>query len=281
MVYNPDYPLIVGGQQRIVLNIVKLGVAVLAFDPPGQGERTQYWDAKQNRSAIGGCGWDMETCTASGVAHQDEEYAGRQLLLTNVSAASVWLWDARRALDYLLSRREVDGARVGVVGCSGGGTQAAFLSATDRRLGPAAIGCYMSTLSQDLRLIGPTGKTELSTPPHTHTVRRASGGSVAKLDGSQSGGAYANWREAFHLGIDKPDLLEVRAPKPTLIMSTTDDPAFPVSGSRAAEREAREVSEPHECARVRCCCRLLRQTLVPSQSRAGSPRSRLVGFCGS
>ena len=32
MVYNPDYPLIVGGQQRIVLNIVKLGVAVLAFD---------------------------------------------------------------------------------------------------------------------------------------------------------------------------------------------------------------------------------------------------------
>ena len=168
MVYNPDYPLIVGGQQRIVLNIVKLGVAVLAFDPPGQGERTQYWDAKQNRSAIGGCGWDMETCTASGVAHQDEEYAGRQLLLTNVSAASVWLWDARRALDYLLSRREVDGARVGVVGCSGGGTQAAFLSATDRRLGPAAIGCYMSTLSQDLRLIGPTGKTEVS-PHHTHT----------------------------------------------------------------------------------------------------------------
>ena len=31
-------------------------------------------------------------------------------------------------------------------------------------------------------------------------------------------------------------------------MSTTDDPAFPVSGSRAAEREARQVSEPHECA---------------------------------
>ena len=77
------------------------------------------------------------------------------------------------------------------------------------------------------------------------------GESVAKLDGWQSGGAYANWREAFHLGIDKPDLLEVRAPKPTLIMSTTDDPAFPVSGSRAAEREARQVSEPHECAGLR------------------------------
>ena len=64
-----------------------------------------------------------------------------QLSLVNMTAASVWVWDGTRALDYLVGRREVDASRVGMIGCSGGGTQSAYLSAVDERIGPATIGC--------------------------------------------------------------------------------------------------------------------------------------------
>ena len=46
--------------------------------------------------------------------------------------------------DYLESVAEVDTARVGVAGCSGGGTQAAYLSAVDDRIGPATIVLHSS-----------------------------------------------------------------------------------------------------------------------------------------
>ena len=50
-------------QQNVILNTGALGIAVLAYDPIGQGERTQYLDPRTNRSAVGGCTFDPDTCT--------------------------------------------------------------------------------------------------------------------------------------------------------------------------------------------------------------------------
>jgi hypothetical protein len=39
------------------VNLAKRGHVVLTYDPVGQGERSQFWDAERGRSRFGlGCG---------------------------------------------------------------------------------------------------------------------------------------------------------------------------------------------------------------------------------
>ena len=51
-----------------------------------------------------------------------------------------------RALDYLLTRPEVDRARISITGTSGGGFQAAIIAALDQRIQTAAPSCYITAL---------------------------------------------------------------------------------------------------------------------------------------
>jgi hypothetical protein len=64
---------------------------------------------------------------------------------------SAWrAWDGIRGLDYLLSRPEVDGSRVGVTGNSGGGTLSSYVNALDDRITMCAASCYVTTLLSNL-----------------------------------------------------------------------------------------------------------------------------------
>lgn len=54
-----------------------------------------------------------------------------------------------RTIDLLASLPFVDEANLGVTGCSGGGTQSAYLGAADPRIKAASIACYMSTMKVD------------------------------------------------------------------------------------------------------------------------------------
>ena len=56
---------------------------------------------------------------------------GRQLLLNGVGLMSFWLHDEMVSLDLLESLPGVDRDNLGVVGCSGGGTQSSYLGAMD------------------------------------------------------------------------------------------------------------------------------------------------------
>jgi len=125
--------------QRVILNYVKKGFAVLAFDPVGQGERGQYPD--------------NEYLFASST--RDHSYSGTQLFLCGVSPANYFVWDGIRAIDYLCSRKEVDSERIGVTGLSGGGTLTAFLCAADDRIVAAAPECYITSYDMLLRSAGP------------------------------------------------------------------------------------------------------------------------------
>jgi dienelactone hydrolase len=184
--------------QTMVLNLVKKGFIVLAFDPIGQGERLQYFNPKTKLSEFG-----------RGSSTREHSRVGSQCFLTGDSLARYEIWDGIRSVDYLLSRPEVDPARLGITGRSGGGTQTAYIAACDDRILASAPENYITTFDPLLKMRGPQD-------------------------------AEQNFRGEIASGFDLPDWLIARAPKPTLIVATTRD-IFNIEGARAALAEARRA----------------------------------------
>lgn len=178
--------------QHLILNYVKKGFIVFAFDPIGQGERIQYQPDELKKGAT--------------VEHS---YAGVQSFVAGLSPANYFIWDGIRSVDYLLTRKEVDPARIGIAGRSGGGTQAAYIAAMDDRIAVVAPECYITTFDKLIRSNGPQD-------------------------------AEQNLMYGLAEGIDMADFLEVRAPKPALIVATTRD-IFAIQGARDSYQEAQKA----------------------------------------
>jgi pimeloyl-ACP methyl ester carboxylesterase len=120
--------------QHAWVSLVRRGFVVLAYDPPGQGERYEYVDPATGTSRVG-------------PGTREHMMTGQQVLLTGRTIGAYMVQDGRRALDYLLTRADVDPTRIAVAGNSGGGTQAALLAATEPRLAAAVVSCYMTSWS--------------------------------------------------------------------------------------------------------------------------------------
>jgi len=183
--------------QVIILNLVNKGMIVFTIDPLGQGEHVQYFDPKINFSSIG----------YSVVEHS---YFGNICFLNGSSSAKYFVWDGIRAIDYLVSRPEVDTQRIGVTGFSGGGTVTAYLAAMDPRV-KVAIPCSWSIYNQRLM----------------------------EMKGTQD--AETLFIGGLKQGISFEDLIEVRAPKPTLMTFTSRDEYLSMQGALDAYREAKKV----------------------------------------
>lgn len=112
--------------QSAYISLVKSGFVVLSYDPIGQGERRQYWNPETNTTDVGGPVFE-------------HSMAGQLLLLFGENLTGYLVWDGMRAIDYLLTRHEVDPERIGCAGHSGGGTLTKFLAVTDQRIQCAVI----------------------------------------------------------------------------------------------------------------------------------------------
>ncbi|WJH33578.1 prolyl oligopeptidase family serine peptidase [Paenibacillus sp. CC-CFT747] len=165
--------------QTVCRILVHSGLVVLAIDPIGQGERFSYYEADAG-----------ELTVADGII--EHEYAGMQCLPLGDGLARYFLHDAMRAIDYLTTRPEVDPARIGVTGNSGGGTQTSMLMLADPRLAAAAPGTFI--MSRQSYLI--TGQAQ---------------------DAEQV------WFGMSAAGLDHEDILLAMAPRPVLVLAVTND----------------------------------------------------------
>src|SRR5690606_12955376 len=86
---------------------------------------------------------------------QDHSYSGTFPFIAGSSPANYFIWDGIRAIDYLISRPEVDASRLGITGRSGGGTQTAYIAALDDRILAAAPECFITTTDKLWQSNGP------------------------------------------------------------------------------------------------------------------------------
>ena len=172
------------------------GYVVLTYDPVGQGERIQLYDPD----------WGESKVFRNNTEHT---ILGIQCLLIGDNLARYSVWDGMRALDYLLSRPEVDATRVACTGNSGGGNMTAFLAALDDRIQVAAPSCWINSWQSLLDTIGQQDAEQVLIP-------------------------------SLQDGLDHGDFIYAFAPKPYLILSAIRD-FFAIKGVRETYDETRQI----------------------------------------
>lgn len=174
--------------QSFAQGLAKLGYVCLIFDPIGQGERLQY--VKE----------DLSPKIGVGVA--EHLHAGNQQFLVGEFFGMWRAWDGIRALDYLLSRKEVDPKHIGITGNSGGGTMTTWLCGVESRWTMAAPACFVTTFRRNMENELPADTEQC--PPM-----------------------------ALALNLDHDDFLAAMAPKPVIILAKEKD-YFDVRGAEEA-----------------------------------------------
>jgi len=178
--------------QILAANLALKGFVALTFDPVGQGEREQTFDPQLQAPAAG---WSVN----------EHMQAGEQSLLAGESVARYFIWDAKRSVDYLVSRPDVDATRLGAAGCSGGGALTTFVGALDPRFKAVVPACFPTSFR--LLFAGADPDSEMA------------------------------WPHFLAAGLDTADFVELSAPTPWLLQATQDD-YFTPAGVKLVYQEA-------------------------------------------
>lgn len=182
--------------QELSGRLARRGYVVLCFDPVGQGERSQFWDAARGRSRYNlVCG--------------EHAVLGNLALLAGTTLNRFEVWDGMRAVDYLLTRSEVDPKRISITGTSGGGLQTAWIGALDTRIGVLAPSCFVTALP--MRMANRIFE-DPDSDPEQDPYRLVSA------------------------GIDHPGLLLLAYPRPVIVSAAVKD-FVPIEGTRKTVRE--------------------------------------------
>jgi hypothetical protein len=177
--------------------LARRGYIAICWDPIGQGERSQFWDTTRGRSRYNLiCG--------------EHAILGNLAYLAGTNLARWEVWDGIRALDYLLTRDDVDRTRISITGTSGGGFQTALIAALDRRIHAAAPSCFITALP--MRVSNRIFKDPDSDPEQ------------------DPAGMIAN-------GVDHAGLMVLMYPRPVFVAAAVLD-FFPIEGARSTFREA-------------------------------------------
>jgi dienelactone hydrolase len=135
----------------------------------------------------------------------------RELNWAGTTWAGVNFGDDSRCVDYLLSRKEVDGTRIGCTGLSGGGWRTNMIAALEPRVKAVVSVGWMTTgdTQQAYNLAGAIG-------------------TFCLLPGV--------WDR-----LDVPDLIAMAAPRACMVVGGTEDLLFPPLGQKEATRQIAEA----------------------------------------
>lgn len=186
--------------QALSQRLAGRGYLVISWDPVGQGERSQFWDAKAKKSRYN-------------LICAEHAVMGNLAYLAGANLARWEVWDGIRAVDYLLTRPDVDGERISITGTSGGGTQTALIAALDPRIKVAVPSCYITSLPM-----------------------RVSNRIFVDPDSDPEQDLYG----MISNGMDHAGLLLLMYPRPVMVAAAVLD-FFPIEGTRKTFRELQKV----------------------------------------
>jgi pimeloyl-ACP methyl ester carboxylesterase len=186
--------------QALCQRLARRGYVVICWDPVGQGERSQFWDARTGKSRYN-------------LICAEHAVLGNLAYLAGTNLARWEIWDGMRAIDYLLTRPDVDPERINITGTSGGGFQTAHIAALDPRIKVAAPSCYITALP--MRVYNRIFKDPDSDPEQD---------------------LYRMISE----GVDHPGLLLLMYPRPVFVAAAVLD-FFPIEGTHKTFGEVADL----------------------------------------
>lgn len=192
-----------GHYQRAAILFAKNGMAALCYDPLGQGERYQIIDRAQEQEYFSGLGKRKLAVPHPAVQYLctvEHTVMGLGSILLGSNTAHLRVRDGMRCIDYLQSRDDILANKIGCTGNSGGGTLTSYLMAVDDRIAAAAPGCYLTTFRK-----------------------------LIETKGVQD--AEQNIFGQIAFGLDQPDFVMMRAPRPTLVLAAIRDATFDIDGT--------------------------------------------------
>lgn len=196
--------------------IARRGYAVLVHDTfPFASRRVRVEDVPR-RIRDGGVDPvhdDVEGVDAyNAFAASHEHVMAKSLFSAGTTWPGVYLVEDQRALDVLSSRPEVDPARIGCAGLSGGGMRTVFLGGLDDRIKVAIAVGFMTTW-RDFAL----------DKSFTHT--------------------WMTYVPLLPRDLDFPEILALRAPAPTMVLNCREDPLYTLAEMERADTIIRETFE--------------------------------------
>ena len=131
------------------------------------------------------------------------------ILNAGTSWPSIFSYEDRRSVDYLMTRSEIDPNRIACGGLSGGGLRTIFLAGLDARIRCGFCVGFMTTIRGVLRnhIKCPPGHGLLMYVPHL-----------------------------FEL-LDLPDIISLHAPSPLMVQYNKEDELFTLEGQREADQK--------------------------------------------
>ncbi len=143
-------------------------------------------------------------------AGNHEHVIAKSLFSAGMTWPGVFVFDDQRALDYLVSRPDVDATRVGCCGLSGGGLRTVMLTGADERI---RCSCCVGMMT--------TWRDYLLNKCYTHT--------------------WMCYVPGLPRDLDYPEILGLGAPNPVLVLNNRQDQLFTLPEMERADRILTEV----------------------------------------
>lgn len=216
--FGRNHPVMTGYHERnyggrpTATALARRGYVVITIDAFMFGER-RAWMAEDEK-----LGFDRAKMSPEEIdqlnrkCRAKESTVAKSLIYAGMCWPGVITWDDLRTVDYLVTRPEVDPARIGCLGVSLGGWRTIFLAALDDRIAAASIVGFMSTVQPMLQR-------------HIDTH------------------SFAHFVPGLHSWLDLPDVASLRAPRPLLVQQCKQDGLFPLAGMQAAVEKIAAVYE--------------------------------------